>query len=637
MSVAVSQLEVASPDVAPSMTPGVQRQAFYLISQGQPLFAWLHFSPDAPMVDHGVVICPPVGHEQLHAHRTLRHLADDLARQGVATLRFDWHGTGDSAGIDEDPARGSTWLTNLRDAIDWMRQELGCRQVSTVGLRIGALLSALASEENEIANLVLWAPVTNGRAYVREMTALDLTAEFRPQTQHAAAGDIEAAGFVLSKLAAAELSQWNLLKSHPWCQRALVVARDDVPADYRLRERCSSLGVQVDQISVPGYLEMLAEPHRSHVPTIAIQNIVNWLLRRIKTSVPGALNPQLLPRATEVLMRPRAEGSEPFEQLPQIRERALNISDSPHVFGILSEPERPVDADLPTIVLLNAGAAYRIGPGRMTVHIARQLAARGYRCLRLDVCGLGDSVVGANGVENDAYSPAAFRSVELALQTLRADFGAQQCVVTGLCSGAYLAFQSAASLDDPAFVESVLINPLTFFWKDGMTIESAPVAHLVAQHHYWSSALRPGKWVKLLAGRTEIGLVGSLKLLASRCGLGRQQAAAVMASQQVHENRGSRAGGHPVEDDLPGDLARIVANGRSLAMIFAATDPGYSILMHKAHRQAKKFHRSGQLQFTFIKDADHTFSRRSARQALVDALYVHLRQRFQGGGIGDGC
>ena len=38
----------------------------------------------------------------------------------------------------------------------------------------------------------------------------------------------------------------------------------------------------------------------------------------------------------------------------------------------------------------------------------------------------------------------------------------------GMCSGAYMAFHSAAQLGNPIVVESVLINPLTFYWKEGM-------------------------------------------------------------------------------------------------------------------------------------------------------------------------
>ena len=121
MSAAVTKCEneVSTP-VAPS-SASVRRDAFYLPSQGQSLFAWLHTGTDQPCLDHGVIVCPPIGYEQLHVHRSLRHLADDLAGQRIPTLRFDWHGTGDSPGIDEDANRCATWQANLRDAVEFMR------------------------------------------------------------------------------------------------------------------------------------------------------------------------------------------------------------------------------------------------------------------------------------------------------------------------------------------------------------------------------------------------------------------------------------------------------------------------------------------------------------------------------------
>jgi len=36
-------------------------------------------------------------------HRTYRHLADRLTARGLPTLRFDYDGTGDSAGESDDP------------------------------------------------------------------------------------------------------------------------------------------------------------------------------------------------------------------------------------------------------------------------------------------------------------------------------------------------------------------------------------------------------------------------------------------------------------------------------------------------------------------------------------------------------
>lgn len=627
MSPAVSKYELETPTVKMPQSASVRRDAIYLQSQGQPLFAWLHTGADQPCLDHGVIICPSIGYEQLHAHRSLRHLADELANQGVPTLRFDWHGTGDSSGIDEDPNRCATWQANLRDAVEWMRQVLGCREVSIVGLRIGAALAALAAEEVEVANLVMWAPVINGRAFVREMTAIELTAEFRPAPHETPTGDIEAGGFVLSKLAAAELSQVNLLKSHPWCQRALIVGRDDHPVDLRWRDRCVSLGFPVEQIQVPGYLEMLAEPHRCQVPDSAILQIVSWLHTQIVSDTVGELSVdfgQLGPSAVQMPQRP--ESSLIAGDSPQIQERLVRISAEPDLFGILSEPAGAAADELPAIIVLNSGSAYHIGPGRLHVHLTRQLAAHGYRCLRMDINGLGDSVAENLAVENETYPGTAFRDVDLAISVLQRDFGVQKCVLLGLCSGAYAAFQSAASIPNPALVESVLLNPLTFFWKDGMTLESAPVGELVARHYYLSSALQPKKWLKLLSGQTEIGLWGAARLLLNRLGLSGAR------TQTDHDETGSpasvRIASHPVKDDLPADLASISRAGRTLAMFFAVSDPGYSILMHKARQEANRLLRAGQLQISFIKDADHTFSRRSARHALLDSILMYLRDRF---------
>ena len=626
MSAAVTKCQNEVPSaVAVQNCASVRRDAFYLQSQGQPLFAWLHTAVNQPSLDHGVIICSPFGYEQVHAHRSLRHLADDLADHGIPALRFDWHGTGDSAGIDEDTNRCATWQANLRDAVDWMRHELGCRQISVVGFRLGATFAVLATEEVEIANLVLWAPVTNGRAFVREMTAIELTAEFRPPANETPTGDIEAGGFVLSKLTAAELSQLNLLKSHPWCQRALIVGRDDIPVDLRLHDRCTSLGFPVEQIQVPGYIEMLAEPHRSQVPTQAIQQIVSWIHAQIAVESVGVLSLDLSHLGPNSATMPhRRESTSATEGAAQIREQLIRISSEPDLFGVLTEPALPVSADRPTVIVLNSGSAYHIGPGRLHVHLTRQLATQGFRCLRMDINGLGDSITTDPLQENFTYPGTAFRDIELAMEMLQRDYGMQKCVLMGLCSGAYAAFQSAASITNPTLVESVLINPLTFFWKDGMTIDSAPVGELVAQHYYLSSAFEPKKWLKLLRGQTKIGLGGAVKLLVQRL----RHATTRVESGGESVSLPARVASHPLHDDLPADLASIDLARRTLAMFFAVGDPGYSILMHKAKNQANALRQAGKLQISFIKDADHTFSRRSARKALLDSMQAYLRGRF---------
>ena len=225
------------------------------------------------------------------------------------------------------------------------------------------------------------------------------------------------------------------------------------------------------------------------------------------------------------------------------------------------------------------------------------------------------------------YPATVCRDVDVALRHLLLDCGVTRCVVMGLCSGAYAAFQSAARLSNPVLIESILINPLTFFWQTGMTLDDNPARQLKSQHYYLSSALQPAKWWKLLSGKTNIGLGGILRLLSERCG--------VTSSKQTSIDKCAASPptgleSHPQRDDLPADLASIVAAGRNLTLFFADEDPGYGILMHKAGKQANRLRKAGQLKITLLSDSDHTFSRRLARRDLIDAVSEHLVARNPG-------
>ncbi len=62
------------------------------------------------------------------------------------------------------------------------------------------------------------------------------------------------------------------------------------------------------------------------------------------------------------------------------------------LFGILTTPshDRKVNG-APIAIILNAGVVHRIGPFRLHVVLARQLAEQGFSTLRMDLSGLGDS------------------------------------------------------------------------------------------------------------------------------------------------------------------------------------------------------------------------------------------------------
>ncbi|MDN5865450.1 MAG: hypothetical protein L0I62_09620 [Gammaproteobacteria bacterium] len=106
----------------------------------RPLAGWWTV-PDRPSCD-GVIIAPPLGYEYWSAHRSLRTLGETLARAGWNVLRFDWDGSGDSAGEASDPDRVAAWRASLAHAVGAMR-EASMERVALIGLRLGATLALL--------------------------------------------------------------------------------------------------------------------------------------------------------------------------------------------------------------------------------------------------------------------------------------------------------------------------------------------------------------------------------------------------------------------------------------------------------------------------------------------------------------
>jgi pimeloyl-ACP methyl ester carboxylesterase len=134
------------------------------------LFATYH-PPDANRGrDRAVLLCYPAPQEYRHAHWTFRKLAMQLASQGFHALRFDYAGTGDSAG--DPPADAlARWTADIGTAAAELRELSGLRKVSLVGFRLGAVLATRACANGfSAADLVLWEPVIDGAAYLRQLT-----------------------------------------------------------------------------------------------------------------------------------------------------------------------------------------------------------------------------------------------------------------------------------------------------------------------------------------------------------------------------------------------------------------------------------------------------------------------------------
>jgi pimeloyl-ACP methyl ester carboxylesterase len=132
------------------------------------LFGVYHV-PEGRFRPHGVVLCPPGPQRYMRSHMALRKVAVTLARKGFHVLRFDYYGTGDSAG-PSNAGTLSTWRGNIVSAVEDLADCSGSGRVSLIGFGLGAALAA--SVPLDVADLVLWDPVVKGPDYIEELRSL---------------------------------------------------------------------------------------------------------------------------------------------------------------------------------------------------------------------------------------------------------------------------------------------------------------------------------------------------------------------------------------------------------------------------------------------------------------------------------
>lgn len=571
--------------------------------EARPLFGWLH-GAERQTGDLGVVVCAPFGREGTVTHRSVRHFAAAAAAAGVPALRFDYDGTGDSAGDDRDAERLGAWVASVHTAVEALRRGAGVRRVALLGVRLGALLAALAAlERDDVVALVAIAPVVSGRAYLRELRALQLAMGLEPPPGGAPVdtAGLETSGFLFTEETHAALGKVDLLRlDRAPAPEVLILDRDDLPGADRWAERLRAAGAKVDARRVAGYVEMMLDTHNAVVPEQMVGQAASWLRERAGDAVAPP---------TDEIGRPRARVTS------EVEERAVFVDEGARLFGITSEPATAPRSGR-AILLLNAGAINRVGPNRLYVRFARSWAAMGHLVLRLDCAGLGDSPPRPGEPENIVYAPRALEDVQRAVAFLRRQAGVSQCQAIGLCSGAYHAFKAAVAgqpLDG-----AVMINPLTFFYDSEDPLDAPRYATIQGAQMYTRSAFSLAKWRKLLRG--EVDLQELAGVISRR--------AAILLTDRARDL--SRRLGFPWLRDLGAELEAVARHGTRMQFIFSRGEAGPEMLRDQGGSVVDSLRRRGALHVAMISGPDHTFTALWTHDKLAAALLDALEARAHG-------
>lgn len=576
--------------------------------EGRALFGWYHVAKGKPPPARAVVICPPLGYEAICAYPAVRIMAERLAAAGHAVLRFDYDGTGDSGGLDSDPGRVRAWVESVKHAVNEARALSGADEVTVFGLRMGATIAATAAAESgDVERLVLWNPCATGRAYAREAK---MFRQFAEQTGELTArpkleGDTneESGGFLLTAETVDGLKKLDLAKlaKRPAAD-VLVLGRDDVPDDDKLARAFEALGARTRYQQVGGYAEMMVAPHKSVFPEAVFGALRDWL---------GASKPAPPAHAKGI-----STAGPSGLVAPGVREEVIRFGPAAGFFGVLTEPVAGAAKDKPLVIWSNTAANYRIGPNRMYVEMGRKLAAQGIPSIRVDVSGIGDSAIWDDEWHNHPYGEQQSLDIRAVIEHLKGKGRFDRFAVAGLCSGAFVGYHAA--LADEAIVGVVLINPQTFAWEEGMSLEVNPLATRDASEYYKRRFFTKEAWMKLLKGgvdpRHAIGAAGGRVVDVARATFAKAK-----AKIPIDASRGS---------EVARAFDALTRRGVDVLIVFAGGDPGIDNLNEKVGSSMQSLLKRDSFTIETIDGPDHSFTPLWAQGDLDRVLLAHLTSRF---------
>jgi len=287
-----------------------------------------------------------------------------------------------------------------------------------------------------------------------------------------------------------------------------------------------------------------------------------------------------------------------------VNERALLFGADDSLVGVLTTPEA-LDAARPVLILLNAGLVHRVGPQRLHVMLARQLAREGFATVRFDLSGIGDSLPRADGLP---FRQSAVEETRAVMDAVTRLTGSRTFCIMGLSSGALVSL--AMALEDPRVAGVGILNP------HGFAVEGEwgeHVEQLSAGRIYAGNLLKLDSWRKFLTGRTNYRRLGeALWYRVTRAGKPRTEEVASVAD-------GSRPA-----------LEAFFELSIRILLLFSEKDRSLDNLNEILGAQWRE--RLGpNVEIVTIRDANHTFSSVLHLRQAVEAIERWMVAGWSGG------
>lgn len=277
-------------------------------------------------------------------------------------------------------------------------------------------------------------------------------------------------------------------------------------------------------------------------------------------------------------------------------EEVIRLGEGGHLVGILGLPEASDNRDPPAVIILNAGVLHRVGPHRLHVKLSRQLAARGFPTLRLDLSGIGDSPSVPGGL---TFRESSVNDTRAAMDHLGQRIGARRFVIFGVCSGADNGLATAAV--DERVCGLALVDPPSY-----VTTRSRVRAELDRARRLKT----PGE--ALAWGGQKLGRVGN------RLGALGRRVAGVVQGADVSAANGEPGRLAPPIGDYRTTLTELVERGVRVLAVFSGA-------LHERYNHEDQIFElfpelRGRLDRAYFPDANHTFTELASQTRLLSTV-----------------
>ncbi len=276
-----------------------------------------------------------------------------------------------------------------------------------------------------------------------------------------------------------------------------------------------------------------------------------------------------------------------------MEEKAIRFGAEKSLVGILTLPKKENRQDnLPAVIILNSGLLHRVGPNRIYVRMARELAAAGITVFRFDFAGVGDS---AKDNSQRSYEERNVAATRAAMDMLTKKENITSFMMTGICSGADISFQ-AARIDR----RITGIAPIDFY--------SLPsTAYLL--NAYKKRLVTPQSWGNLFSGKSEVFSI--LKKVFTNITFLKTATASDNTAPNAQKN---------LEADIVAGFQELADRQLNLRFIFSAGSPAYFNYQTIFAKKVAPLSTARKFSIDYFETADHGFTLQYHQQQLIDAI-----------------